>query len=163
MAQGEFALLRDSLQPALDLSGQPVQRGTMAHEHAVCMMLVEAATMGAEEAGLRQYAPRLEQLAMHDDHRLYLAIAHRGWGAAHRLAGEYAEAEVRLNQALELFQGMQARWQVGRTLCELAALDRARSDNEAALEHLGQALEAFEALGAAPDVERTRQALASMS
>ena len=162
MAKGEFALLRESLEPALQLSGQPVQRGTMAHEHAVCMMLVDAATMAGDAAGLRQYAPRLEQLALRDDHRLYLAIAHRGWGVAHRLAGEYPEAEARLKQALELFQGMQAGWQLGRTLGELAELDLARSDSGAALGHYNQALEAFEALAAAPDAERTRQALAAI-
>jgi tetratricopeptide (TPR) repeat protein len=134
----------------------------MAHEHAVCMMLVEAATMAGEAAGLRQYAPRLEQLALRDDHRLCLAVAHRGWGVAHRLAGEYPEAEVRLKQALELFQGMQAGWQLGRTLCELAELNLARTDSEAARQHFSRALAAFEALGASPDAERTKQALAAI-
>ena len=162
MAQGEFVLLRESLESALHLSGQPVQRGTMAHEHAVCMMLVDAATMAADEAVLGRYAPKLEELAQRDGHLPYLAVAHRALGVAHRLAGEHAEAQSRLKQALELFQGMQAGWQVGRTLGELAQLDLARSDRAAALEHFGQALEAFEALGAAPDAERTRQALADI-
>ena len=63
---------------------------------------------------------------------------------------------------MELFQGMQAGWQVGRTLGELAQLDLARSDSEAAREHFTRALAAFEALGAAPDAERTRQALAAI-
>jgi len=162
LAQGEFALLRESLEPALQLSGQPIQRGTMAHEHTVCMMLAEAATMAEDEAVLGRYAPKLEELAQRDGHLPYLAVAHRALGVAHRLAGEHAEAEARLKQALELFQGMQAGWQVGRTLCELAELDLARSDRVAALEHFGRALEAFEALGGAPDAERTRQALAAI-
>jgi tetratricopeptide (TPR) repeat protein len=135
----------------------------MAHEHAVCMMLVEAATMAADEAVLGRYAPKLEELAQRDGHLPYLAVAHRALGVAHRLAGEHAEAGSRLTQALGLFQGMQAGWQVGRTLCELAELDLARSDPAAALEHFGRALEAFETLGAAPDAERTRQALAAIS
>lgn len=135
----------------------------MAHEHAVYMTLVEAAGLTADEAALRQYAPRLEELARRDGHQPYLAIAHRGWGVAHRLAGEHAEAEARLNEALEVFQGLQAAWQVGRTLRELAELDLARSDGAAARQHLGQALSAFEAMGAIPDAERTRRALAEVS
>src|SRR4030067_914949 len=124
--------------------------GTMAHEHAVCMMLVEAATMARDEAVLGRYAPKLEELAQRDGHLPYLAVAHRALGVAHRLAGEHAEAEARLKQALELFQGMQAGWQVGRTLCELAELDLARSDSQAAREHFTRALAAFEGLGAPP-------------
>ena len=134
----------------------------MAHDHAVCMMLVDAATMAADEAVLGRYAPRLEELAQRDGHLPYLAVAHRALGVAHRLAGEHAQAEARLKQGLELFQGMQAGWQVGRTLCELAELDLARSDREAAREHFTRALAAFEGLGAAPDAERTRQALAAI-
>jgi len=135
----------------------------MAHEHALYMLLVEAAAMAGDEAGLRRHAPRLEQLAGRDDHRLYLAIAHRGWGVAHRLAGEHDQAQARLQQAMELFQALGAGWQVGRTLFELAELERARSDSRAARQHLTQALEVFETLGAAPEVERTEQALAAIA
>jgi len=135
----------------------------MAHEHAVCMMLVDAATMAADEAILGRYAPKLEELAQRDGHLPYLAVAHRALGVAHRLAGEHEQAEARLLRALELFERMGAGWQAGRTLAELAELDLARSDSGAALGHYNQALEAFEALGAAPDAERTRQALADIS
>ena len=135
----------------------------MAHEHTVCMMLVDGAARARDEKVLRRYAPRLEELALRDDHRLCLAIAHRGWGVAHRLAGEHAEAEERLGKARELFQALEARWQVGRTLYEMAELDLARSDSAAALDHFGRALAAFEALGAAPDAEHTKRALADIS
>jgi len=135
----------------------------MAHEHAVCMMLVDGAAGARDEKVLRRYAPRLEKLARRDDHRLCLAIAHRGWGVAHLLAGENAEAEERLSKARELFQALEARWQVGRTLYEMAELDLARSDSAAAFGHFGLALAAFEALGAAPDAERMKRALADIS
>jgi tetratricopeptide (TPR) repeat protein len=135
----------------------------MAHEHAVNMLLVEAAALSADEAGLRRYAPRPEELSARDGHPLYLAIAHRGWGVAHRLAGERDQAEARLQQALELFEALAAGWQVGRTLFELAELERARSDRRAARQRLTRALEAFGSLGAAPDVERTKKALESVS
>ena len=65
----------------------------------------------------------LEKLASRDNHRLYLAIAHRALGVGHRLAGEHAAAETRLKQALELFTKLGARWQIGRTLFELGELN----------------------------------------
>jgi tetratricopeptide (TPR) repeat protein len=135
----------------------------MAHEHAVYMLLVEAAATASDAAALRHYAPRLEELAERDGHRLYLAIALRGWGVAHRLAGEYQEAEARLKDALELFRELEAGWQVARTQRELGLLALARSDNPAALEHFNWALEAFQGMGAAVDAEVTQRAMAAIS
>lgn len=147
------------MEQSLETPGQPIKNGSMAHEHSVYMMLADSAAQAGDEPGLRKYAPLLEELALRDQHRPYLAVAQRAWGVAHRLAGEYAEAEMRLNKALELFEGLQARWQVGRTLAELAALAQARSDPDRAQAHLTLALSNFEAMGATPDVERIRRAL----
>ena len=51
-AGGEFALVKEKLELALELSGQPVKRGTMAHQHIVYMMLAEAATQ-LDDAAMR--------------------------------------------------------------------------------------------------------------
>jgi len=64
-----------------------------------------------DEAALRQYAPLAEELAARYSHTLYQAIAHRAWGVAHCLAGDYAESEGRLLNALELFEHLGTRWQ----------------------------------------------------
>ena len=61
--------------------------------------LTDAASRQGDEAAIRQYAPEAEALAERYGHVLYRAIAHRAWGVAHRLAGEYPEAQARLNQA----------------------------------------------------------------
>lgn len=135
----------------------------MAHEHTVYMMLADSAAQAGDEQVLRKYAPLLEELALRDGHRPYLAIAERAWGAAHRLAGEYPEAETRLNKALELFEGLETRWQIGRTCEELAALAAARSDSGLAQAQLARALGAFQAMGARPDVERTQRSLEAAS
>lgn len=135
----------------------------MAHKHIVYMMLADAAVRAGEEAAIRRYAAPLEQLATQDEHRPYLAAAHRAWGVAHRLAGELTEAEARLSQALELFEELGFSWQVGRTLVELAELELARSDPSRSAEHLSRALDLFEALQAQPDAERTRSALAALA
>lgn len=154
--------MAEHLEKALGLAGQPVKRGTMAHDHDVYMALTDGAVQRRDLDALRRYAPRLEELARRDDHRLYLAIAHRAAGVAHSLAGEHAPGATRLHQALDLFVELETRWQIGRTFCELGELDRAHSNHAGARDHLRQALAAFELLKAAPDIERTRAALSTL-
>jgi hypothetical protein len=162
-AKGEFALVSEKITAALSKPGQPVKRGTMAHDHHMHMLLAESAVHLREAAAIRQHAAQLEALAARDGHRLYQAIAHRAWGVAHTLAAEYAEAEVRLESALALFRSLDTRWQIGRTLVAWADLALARTDAAAAAGPLYQeALQVFESLGAATDAGRTRAALAAL-
>jgi hypothetical protein len=158
-AKGEFALVSATLETALDKSGQPVKRGTMAHDHHVYMLLTESAASRRDAAALAQYAPRLAELAARDDHRLYRAIAERAQGVSDRLAGRLDDAGAHLTSALDQFTHLKTGWQLGRTECELAELAVARGDSAAARQHLNRALAAFEALQAAPDAERMRAAL----
>jgi hypothetical protein len=162
-AKGEFALLNQNLTTAQDKPGQPVKRGTMAHDHHLYMLLADTAAQQRDEKALRQYTPRLEELAIRDSHQLYLGIAHRAWAVAHRLAGENGDAAVRLTQALELFSGLGTRWQTGRTLFEIGELYKAQGDKDSARDRFHLALEAFQALKAMPDLNRTRAALESLS
>ena len=81
---------------------------------------------------------------------------------AHQLAGQHVDAEVRLKQALELFEALDARWQIGRTLFELGELALSHTEDEAAREHFSRALTAFEEIGALPDATRTREKLAAL-
>jgi len=151
------------LEIAIGTAGQPVNFGTMAHDHEVYMTLADTAVELRDADALRKYAPDLEKLASRDNHRLYLAIAHRALGVGHRLAGEQAAAETRLRQALELFTKLGARWQIGRTLVELGELNLDGSQNETkAREYFAQALGSFEEIQAKPDAERTRAALNSL-
>ena len=144
-------------------AGQPVNFGTMAHDHEIYMILADTAVELRDAEALRKYAPPLEKLASRDNHRLYLAIAHRALGVGHRLAGEHAAAEPRLRQALELFTKLGARWQIGRTLFELGALNQEQSQKETkAREYFAQALGSFEEIQAKPDAERTRAVLNSL-
>jgi tetratricopeptide (TPR) repeat protein len=150
------------LENALERPGQPVNFGTMAHDHEIYMTLADSAVELRDADALRRYAPELEELADREHHKLYIAIAHRAVGVAHRLAGEYIEAETRLKQALELFTRLGARWQIGRTLFELGDLNAAQSKNKAR-EYFSQALGSFEEIQAKPNAERARQALNSFS
>lgn len=145
-------------------AGQPVNFGTMAHDHEIYMTLADTAMEMRDLDALRKYAPYLEELANRDKHRLYLAIAHRALGVAHRLAGERAEAGNRLKQALELFTKLGTRWQIGRTLFELGELNLEQSKKGTkAREYLAQALGSFEEIQAVPNAERTRLALSSLA
>ena len=132
----------------------------MAHDHEIYMTLADTAAELRDAEALRKYAPSLEKLAHRDNHSLYLAIAHRALGVGHRLSGEYAPAETRLRQALDIFTKLGARWQIGRTLFELGELSREQPQKEPkAREYFAQALGSFEEIQAMPDAERTRAAL----
>ncbi|HEU0296412.1 MAG TPA: tetratricopeptide repeat protein [Anaerolineales bacterium] len=148
------------MENAVGTAGQPVNFGTMAHDHEIYMILADTAVELRDAEALRKYSPHLEKLASRDNHRLYLAIARRALGVGYGLAGEYTAAETRLRQALELFTKLGARWQIGRTLFELGELNLKQPQKETkAREYFAQALGSFEEIRAAPNAERTRAAL----
>lgn len=149
----------ENLERGLKLAGQPVKRGTMAHDHDIYMLLTDNAAQLRDREQLAEYSPRLEELATRDNHKLYLAIAARAQGVAHRLEGEHKHAEARLTDALRLFMDLGTRWQSGRTLMELAELEAGRSKRAKAREYYAQGLEDFEAVKAVPDIERAREAM----
>lgn len=122
-------------------------------------MLTDVATIELDVAAIRQYAPQAEELAVHYDHKLYQAIIHRAWGVAHRLTGEYPQAEARLNTALIMFRHLNTRWQIGRTLFEQGELARSKNEISDAYQAFSLALSAFEEMKAAPDIIRTRAAM----
>jgi len=157
MAEGEFALVRQHLEIALGKSAFG-----FFGDHVLYAMLVDAAAQQRAAAALEQYAPLAEELAARYDHKLYQAIAHRAWGVTHQLAGRTVEAEVRLKRALALFETLDTRWQIGRTLFELGELALSRTENKAAREHFSRALAAFEEIGALPDATRSREKLAAL-
>jgi tetratricopeptide (TPR) repeat protein len=164
MAAGEFALSRQHLEAALAMGAiAPTGHGAYANEYDLCALLADTAAQQRDAEALRRYAPLAEAMAQRIDHPLYQAIAQRAWGVAHRLAGEYADAEARLNQALELFERLETRWQIGRTRYELGELAQARNDTAAARSHFSRALAAFEAMRAAPDAARTHAVLESLA
>lgn len=156
MGEGEFTLVRQHLEAALNLSLAWVG------DHDVYAALTDAASRQGDETAIREYAPQAEALATRYGHTLYQAIAYRAWGVAHRLAGEYAEAEARLHQALDLFSGLNTNWQLGRTLFELGELAIIQKKTSAAHNHFTRALAAFETMRATPDAARAREALAAL-
>src|SRR4029079_2938035 len=132
MAEGEFALVRQHLEQALRKTTTALTssftNASWAGDYDLYALLADTAAQQHDEVALRRYAPLAEESAVRYGHVLYQAIAHRAWGVAHRLAGEYSAAEKRLQQALVLFQQMETRWQIGRTFATLGDLERARAN-----------------------------------
>lgn len=157
-AEGEFALAKAQIEQAIAASSLPVKWGSAPHEHDLYAILTDVAARQRDLAAIRQYAPLAEQFAARDQHRLYLAIIHRARGVAQRLTGEYAEAASRFDQALEIFNALGTRWQIGRTLAELGELEQSRRDFARARDYFSRALTEFEAMHAIPDATRARDA-----
>ena len=157
LAEGEFALVRDYLGAASSL---PISsRGFLFHDNELYSMYVELAVQQRDMPTLRQYVPLAEKTAIRDGHILYQAVAHRAWGVQYHLQNEYEKADARLAQALELFEGLATRWQIGRTHYELGELHRSMANVSEAQDNYSRALAAFEEMGAMPDIARTQTAL----
>jgi tetratricopeptide (TPR) repeat protein len=153
LAAGEFARVTPVIEQALKTPSEWIG------DHILTAALADAASQQSDQAALRMYAPWAEALAQRCGHRLNLAIAHRAWAVAHRLAGDYASAAGRLDEALRTFEDLGTRWQLGRTWCELGQLAHAQSDSLRARLHYGQALGLFEEMRAEPDAQRVRELL----
>ncbi|HJW91331.1 MAG TPA: tetratricopeptide repeat protein [Anaerolineales bacterium] len=162
MAKGEFALGRESFENALSLEMDPAKWGSAALLQDLYAMLTDVAVLERNLQVLLKYAPLAEEIATRYDHRLYLGIAWRARGVAHRLLGEHAQAEARLNQALDTFREVGANWQLGRTWFELGELALARSQREQAHACYSQARLAFANLGAVLDETQASAALATI-
>jgi len=160
LAEGEFALVRQHLEAALD---RPTALASATcGDHDLYAMLADVAVLQRDVDALSRYAPLAEASADRYQHRLYQGIAHRAWGVLRRLRGEHAEAETRLRAALEQFERLGARWQIGRTLFELGEQAVARADVPGARDTYSHALRVFQEVKAAPDAARVRTALESL-
>lgn len=160
MAESEFAQLKEYLDAA---SSKPITAvGLLFHDNELYALYVDLAVRQCDVEALHHYAPLAMETATRDGHRLHQANAHRAWGVLHRLKGEYWAAENRLQQALALFQGQDTRWQIGRTLYELAEVFLGWEDSVQARDYYAQALSAFSESGAVPDVVRTQTAIESL-
>lgn len=162
MAEGEFTLVKQYLQAALARPSLELSHSTPASNFDLYVILVDVAVWERDLPTLQKYTPLAAELVARYEHKLYQAIIHRAQGVAHRLSSEYTDAETQLSQALEGFQKLETRWQIGRTLYELAELALARTDKATARAYFSRALVAFEEMEAVPDAARTRAVLASL-
>lgn len=137
----------------------PTKYGSTALEHDIVTHLADAAAGMRHVPAALQYSERAEALASGYSHPLYLAIALRARGTAESLRDSHEAAERLLRRSLEQFTTLGTRWQAGRTWAELGHLEARRGRAEEARDCYRKALALFEAMGAGPDSDQTRQAI----
>lgn len=123
------------------------------------LSLVDSAAEHANIETLLKYMPLIEEAFQETNHPLHKAISLRSSGVLHRLQGDFQQAEEKNKQALEMYQGFEAQYQIGRTHYELGQLGLAKNNLSRAKGHFSAALKAFEEMRAVPAIERTKAAL----
>jgi len=88
--------------------------------------------------------------------RHYVALNCYTLGIHRREHGQLDEANALLTEAVDVFRAIDCRWQLARALRELGLLRRAQRNSDYATKLLQEAMAHFEALGALPDLQRTR-------
>lgn len=156
-AEGEFALVTQYMEKALQ---SPLWFWGKFNLYA---LLIDTAAQQRNLEALRQYIVPAEESALQNDHHLYIGVAYRAKGVMYRLMDDYREAELWLTKALEIFEKLETRWQIGRTFYELGELAHLQDNTIAAREHYSHSLANFEAIGAMPDANRTRIALDTLN
>ena len=159
MGEGEFALVKRHLTAALQL---PPVGWNPVGMHEILVLLADTGAMNRDEQLLSTYASKADAMSLSLNHLLYHAMAKRALGILDWLHRDYARAEDQLRESVQLFQQLETRWQLGRTLYDLGELSIDLEKPAQAREFFTQALSAFEEMGAAPSVTRTRRYLASI-
>jgi tetratricopeptide (TPR) repeat protein len=156
MGEGEFALVNEHLTAAIQL---PPVGWNPVGEHEIIVLLADIGALNRDEALLTAYASLADQISLFLNHHLYHAMAVRALGIFTWLQRDHAQAEAQLRESLKLFQQLETRWQLGRTLYDLGEISVDRGRIEQAKEFFSQALTAFEEMGARPSIIKTQQHL----
>lgn len=162
MAEGEFALVRDHLDHANRATSDPVRWGSAVTDLDYLVLRADAAAGARDAETLRASAHRAEQAAAQVGHRLYRAVALRSRAVLALLDGQPGAAVDLASQALQHFEDLGTRYQMGRTLGERARAQDARGDTASARDDWSRALELFQAQGASPAAQEARHALAAL-
>jgi tetratricopeptide (TPR) repeat protein len=153
---GEFARVEKHLQDALERTGIQVA------DWEILTLLVDAAAGRRDLDALEKYADAAYEAANRFNQKLHLGMVYRALGVAHCITGELVESKERFELSLDMFEELGARWQTGETQYELGVLATEKNDHHEARKRWAAALENFEAMGALPDVNRTKDRLASL-
>lgn len=156
MGEGEFALIKEHLTTAMRL---PPVGWNPVGEHEILVLLADIGAMNRDEALLATYAYEADFISLSLDHLLYHAMAIRALGILDWLHRDYARAEDQLRESIRLFQQLETRWQLGRTLYDLGELSMDLGRTMQAREFFMQALLAFEEMGAEPYMAKTKRHL----
>lgn len=148
LGQGDVAPAAAAIRRVLGETTEPLQRAVLLPAYAEIMLAVD----DIEEA--RNACRELVEIAAGSGSAMLDAIAARVRGAVELAEGDASAALVSLRHAWQVWQELEAPYEVAlaRVLVGLAC--RALGDEDSATLELGAARGVFEQLGAAPDVAR---------
>jgi DNA-binding CsgD family transcriptional regulator len=143
-ADAAAAMSRRAVGEAVD----PLQRAVLLPAHAEVMLAVD----GFDEA--RAAAEELAEIAASGKRAMLDAIAARVRGAVELAEGDPKAALKALRHACQVWQELDAPYEVARVRALIGLACRALGDEESATLEFGAAREVFEHLAAAPDLAR---------
>lgn len=146
--------LQDAIEALEDSVERLRQAGMLQLFGWFSAFLAEARLLaGRPAAEARELAVQALAVTESSNFRYGSGLAQRALGRVALAVGEHPEAEIRLGEALESFRAIQAPFEVGRTLLDVALVARS---GEAA-RHLGEAYRLFTELGVPRYAEKTER------
>ncbi|MFY9556119.1 MAG: sigma 54-interacting transcriptional regulator, partial [Blastocatellia bacterium] len=152
----DFALktLRDTMQLSTSIGDL----------HGVTLAMVGLAEFHSSQGGHEQAGEYLELAQGRLREEMYLPVSgliQRLTGQLEAASGQLAEAKQHIAQSVSIFTTTEIPYELARSYYEMGLLLGKAHDPKAAEQNLLQAKAIFEKLGAEPDLEMTRRALAS--
>lgn len=144
MGQGEFAQAREHLMAAIE---KPSIGWNPVGDHEVSVLLADIGAMHRDIPLLAAYALQADEISLSLDHHLYHAIALRALGILDWLNGESAQAAARLTESCRIFQQIDTRWQLGRTLSDLGEVSAGLGRSEEAESYFARSRNILEDMG----------------
>jgi ATP/maltotriose-dependent transcriptional regulator MalT len=148
LGQGDVGAAAAAIRRAVGETTRPLQRAALLPAYAEIVL----AAGDTDEA--REASNELVEIAAHSERAMLRAIAAHVRGAVDLAGGDAQGALHGLRQALQVWDELDAPYEVARVRMLVGVACRALGDDDTAELELDAAREAFERLGAAPDLAR---------
>ena len=153
------------IEPALRTLRETMQLSTSIRDlHGVTLAMVGLAEFHISQGNHEQAGEYLELAQGRLKEEMYLPISgliQRLTGQLEAASGRLAEAKQHIAQSVSIFTTTEIPYELARSYCEMGLLLGKAQDKKSAESNLQQAAVIFEKLGAGPDLDLTRRALAS--
>jgi class 3 adenylate cyclase len=166
LAQGKTAAAVESIRRALTEPGRSSWRapsGSAVYRLMLLPAQVEILLAAGDTAGARAAADELLALAERFTTPTVQANAASCEGLVLLAEGRFADAGTRLREAIGLWSGVDAPYETARMRLALADAYRRENQNDRAAVEARTARDAFERLGAAPDLRHAEAVLAELA
>lgn len=134
--------------------------------HGITLAMVGLAEFHISQGGNEQAGEYLELAQGRLKEEMYLPVSgliQRLTGQLEAASGRYAEAKQHIAQSVSIFTTTEIPYELARSYYAMGLLGAKTHDTRGAESNLAQAKAIFEGLGAEPDLELTRKALAADS